>query len=156
MYLKKDKLLTGIMLLGGAFFWLDILGVYCRGQSSRWMAYWLYKIQSCSFGLLNFNELFQSMYASNSPSFLFFILSSIWFGLICFILSRKISILNYCISAALIFGHGQSVMFGTNAFSFGYKPKNVVEYAGYCLLVCTIFVYSMDSLFSSSNKVEKL
>lgn len=156
MKVKNKKLLSSMIVLASAFYWLDIFNVFARGQSSRWMAYWLYKLKSCGLEISNFYECFQTMYYSTEPSLLFFVLASFWFSLIFLVFSRNIPVLSYCVSLALIIGHGQSVLFGGAILSFGFKPRGLLESAGYNLLVCTILVYSIDCIVSRPNKTDKL
>lgn len=154
MDLKRNKLLSSAMLFGSFFYWLDISGVFVRGDSSKWMLYWIYKLHQCGIEITNFSELYKTMYHSTEPSLMFFALACAWFSIICLVFSKNIRVLNYCISLALILGHGPSYLFGSNLFSMGFQSKGVVESAGYNLLVCTILVYSVDSIFSCCKKAQ--
>ncbi|MCO4781268.1 MAG: hypothetical protein KC646_03020 [Candidatus Cloacimonetes bacterium] len=153
--MKRNKLLSSAMFLGGFFYWLDISGVFARGDSSKWMLYWIYKLKQCGIELVDISVVYKSMYHSTEPNLMFLALACVWFSIICLIFSKNIQILNYCISLALILGHGPSYLFGGNLFSLGFNAKGVVESTGYNLLVCTVIVYSLDSIFSRCKKVDE-
>ncbi|MCJ8344140.1 hypothetical protein MJH12_01270 [bacterium] len=141
----KDRNLNLVFLLALIFYTLDIWGVLSRGQASYWISFWSYQVQIFLSIFTNSDSAFYNFMMSLTPlhSPIFLVLSLFWCAFVLAIVRISPVVVAKCIGLALILGHGQSVL---GIDTIGFITKNVIEFSGLCLLICTVLVYSLDLL----------
>ncbi|PCJ17889.1 MAG: hypothetical protein COB02_12540 [Candidatus Cloacimonadota bacterium] len=164
--IKENKYLNNLLILGFLCYWMDIIGVFLRNQTSNWAYFWLLKLQAIgsSSGIYDFKSGILLRLVYDYHYLIFLILSFAWFYIILNVVRKSPRLMTWCIGVAFIFGHGQSVLrnFGWTPYFWGIKVSNVVEYVGYNLIIITFLVFSIDWLINlltiireKKNKIEQ-